>query len=252
MGFVRVRLSLIALVLVLVAGLAVPLMASAGVIHDTPETGEVISLPFSGGGLLTPVTVTGITDYEYWYRIPLNAGDTIEVTSSAKPETYPWSFIYSLDFDDPYFVGSDTATPGVETMTYMAPHTGTYAFAVVGSESDNFTAVAATRTAVPFSLKAMSTPKTAKAKKNFSVSAKLAPAYNSSLSPIKFYCQKKNSKGVYKPYSSKTARMTWLSLSSSKASATFKLGKGKYRFRARFTDIVHPVKYNSYHTVTVK
>ncbi len=139
-------------------------------------------------------------------------------------------------------------------MRYMAPHTDNYFVVVVGSAVGTVSVNAVTIPAVQFSLKSMSARSAVKAKKTFSVSAKITPGYNSSTSPMKFYLQRKSG-GKWKTFgASKSGKLTKDSTAAfSKFSASYKLSKGTYRVRAGFKDAAHPkTKYNSYKTIKVK
>jgi len=247
----RSQVALLVLTLALAAGLAMPGIAMAYVIGDAHETAEVTGVPFSDANSLIAIPAP-YNDFEYWYEVPLTAGQTIEVTSTATAaNAYTWA--WSAGVHDPYEVFSWPVSPGVQRLRFMAPRTGSYFIAVLGATAGDFTVGATTIPTMPFALKSMVAKKRVKARRTFKVSASVAPGYNSGASPIRFYLQRR-ANGKWKAYgTSKAGKLSVAASGYSKYYASYKLPKGTFRVHAGFRDVAHPaVKYNSYKTFKVR
>lgn len=244
-----------ALGLLVVGAMLLPTMAFAAV-GDSQDTALALpALPWatSLAGTLQSVIdpYDGKTYHEFWYTIPLAAGQTVSVTATSDPSvSSPGLEMWPVSFDTPYYVEATYPSDSVSTLTMMAPRAGDYFISAYGGDTDTtFTLSAQSIPAVNFSLWGFSAPKTAKRSKAFAVSVKMSPKYNGLFPPVKIYVQHKVGKKwkAYKTY-------TGLSNANGTAfSAKPKLAKGVYRSRAAFWDAAHPhAKYTAWKTVTVK
>lgn len=242
----RSRTSVLALSLALVLGLAVPAIAVAALPPEIP-----VAVPFSDAATLT--WVPDFEDHEYAYILPLTAGQTIEMTSTASAETDHYTLIFSTEYSDSAFVVSDPISSGVQRLRYMAPHTGQYYALVVGSLASSFTINAVKIPAMKFALNSMVVPKSIRRYKTLTASVSIAPGYDSSVSPIRM-CVQRLVSGHWKAYTSKAAKATVGSATYSKFSARIKFSRrGTFRVRARFMDAAHKTpKYNRYKKFYVK
>jgi hypothetical protein len=137
----------------------------------------------------------------------------------------------------------------------MAPTAGKYYLVASGSNVGTFSIDASTVDTLTFTIGSESLPTSAKAKKKFTVSAKVKKVYDGLTVPVRFYITKKASNGKYKPFTSKLASSygddelgayTKYSLKTSLSK------KGTYRIRARFQDVAHKAIYTSNKTIKIK
>lgn len=209
------------------------------------------ALPWSVDGTLTPVTYEdSSTGNEFWYTIPLTAGQTLKLTTTASSwDALPGSAMFAT-WDTPYYVEASYPGDTVGSLSLMAPRTGDYLLVMSNDTvASTYTIDAQIVPPVNFSLWGFSAPKTAKRLKTFTVSDRLSPKYNGLTPPIKFVLQHKVG-SKWKAYKT----LTGLSNATGTGfSAKFKLKAGTYRVRSSFADLAHPhAKYTVWRTVKVK
>ncbi|MDR3686141.1 MAG: hypothetical protein P4L93_04185 [Coriobacteriia bacterium] len=215
---------------------------------DSPQEALPLSVPATAQATFT----MGHTWVDY--ALAATAGQTVRITAKAAEPAALFVGSYGNP-NEPYVVtGSPVATDTL-VVSFMMCRTGTFTIAFA-TEATGTYSVATTLTAPqPYTVGSMSAPASARHSKNFSVSARTYPAYNSVSSPIRFMIERKKGK-KFKPFSSVRGQFVaqFLSGGSSKTTATFKLSnKATYRIRARFSDVGHKsASYSTWKTVKVK
>jgi hypothetical protein len=243
-----------ALLAVALAAVMVPTLAFAtGADWQNPEV--LPPPPWSGSidGTLTTVNyLGGFTDYEYWYSFNMSAGQTISVTATvAVGSDTDFMFTTRAFVHDSHLV-SDPFDSTHRVLAIMAPRTSTYLLEVYSSTPGTFTIKSVAIPPVRYSLSAFSVPKAAKRKKNFTVSVKVSPDYDSIFVPIRYYIERKSGKR-WKKYGTAKGSILSGSAAYTKFSAKLKLPKATFRVRARFVDAAHAkAKYTAWKTVKVK
>lgn len=188
------------------------------------------------------------TTGHYYFRVFLNAGDTLKADLTAGPSV---SHIEAHVQAGSVWPISSAVTTEVARLTYIAPASTMYTIWVSGSTLGTFTVDPMIVKSVPYALSSFSAPGKVKHGRVFSTSLKTWPAYAGGTSPIRFYFDRKVA-GHWKSYGFVRGTMSSF-LTYSKFVAKTKLkSKGTYRVRARFTDATHPiVKYTAYKSIKV-
>jgi hypothetical protein len=191
----------------------------------------------------------------YSYRVPLTRGQTVALTSTFSTPTMHVMMMFA-PFPAPGYCISDWVSDTCERLTFMAPQSGNYYLAVIGSTVQTYTISAAAVLPVAYRLTSFTVPKSKKKGAKFTVSVKVNPNYDSVFPPVKFEVQRKL-RGKWRPYSIVKGKFagvpeTWWG--ETKISAATKLGKkGTYRVRAVFSDVAHTrAVRTSYKTIKIK
>lgn len=250
--FTRRTLAAALFAVLVVAAVMVPALAfAADGDYDAPVALPALPWTASVDGTFTATSLDGETDYEYWYSLPMTAGQTVSVEATVPAIGEPGFVVFPSSFSTQGFLFSDYVDWTHQKLAIMAPHTGNYVIGMLSSAPGTFTINATVIAAPKYPMSGFSVPKKAKKKTNFTVAVNVSPDYDSFSSPIRFYVERKSGK-KYKKYSNVGSSIYGGSSSFTKFTAKLKLPKGTYRVRARFTDAVHPVKYTAWKSVTVK
>jgi hypothetical protein len=235
---------LIAVVIVLAIGASLA-TADPG---DTPSEGIPLSVPITADATFT----AGHTWVDY--SLVATAGQTVRITATAGRADGLFVGTYA-NSKEPYVVLGSKAATDTLALSFMVSRPGTFTVAFVATETGPYSVSTTVTAPVPFKLDNMSAPTSARHSRNFSVSARLYPAYNSVASPIKFIIERKSGK-KWKSYSSAKGAFVaqFLGGGSSKTTSTFKLSKkATYRIRARFADVGHAsASYSKWKTIRIK
>ena len=239
---------------VLAGMLCVAILLALGATFAAADPGDTPQDPLS---LSVPATALAtFTAGHTWadYSLSATAGQTIRITAKAAQPAALFVGTYG-NSREPYVVmGSQIATDTL-AVSFMVPRTGAFTVAFATQSTGAYSIVTTLTAAQPYTVGSMSAPSSVRHARNFSVSARAYPAYNSVSCPIRFMIERKKGK-YFKPYSSVPGKFVaqFLSGGSSKSTATFKLSKkATYRVRARLTDVGHrSASYSSWKTVKVK
>jgi len=227
--------------------------AFATIPGDAPSSAiSIAAVPFSIDGTLTPINFEGGLDYEMWYRVHLVAGHTINVTATVPGGGEPnfWVAAVSRKSGE-YSFTSDPVDATTRHLLLLPNRTTDYYVNVWSSNPGTFTLSAAEAAPVPYPMSSFKVPATAKKNKKFTVSVVVKPDYDGFVTPVRFYIERKSG-SKYKPYGYVNAPEVDGTSDWSKFAATFKLPKGTFHIRARFTDAVHPATYTKgWKTITV-
>ena len=215
---------------------------------DSPQDGVPLSVPAAAQATFT----AGHTWVDY--SLVATAGQTVRITASAGRADGLFVGTYA-NSKEPYVILGSKAATDTLALSFLVSRPGTFTVAFVATETGPHSITTTVTAPVPFKLDNMSAPTSARHARNFSVSARLYPAYNSVASPIKFIIERKSGKR-WKSYSSAkgTFAAQFLGGGSSKTISTFKLSKkATYRIRARFADVGHAsASYSKWKTVKIK
>ena len=215
---------------------------------DTPQEALPLSVPTTAQATFT----TGHTWVDY--SLVATAGQTIRITAKASKADGLFVGTYAKSAEPYVVLGSRT---GADTLVanFMMSRSGPFTVAFSTTATGTYSITTTVTAPVPFSVGSMSAPASVRHSRNFTVSARVYPAYNSVASPIRFMIERKKGK-KFKPYSSVKGKFVaqFLSGGYSKTTASFKLSnKATYRVRARFLDIGHrSASYSKWKTVKVK
>lgn len=219
------------------------------------DIANAVSLNDYMGTSLTSVLCsgTGGTGY-YWLKVQLSAGNTLKASFTTSLGVVGLKASVQPNSESATFVESVPVSSTECRLNFMAPATGWYNIWVPASSPGTFTVspVVSTET-VKFALSSFKSPRSAKRNHSFSVSAKMWPAYNGPLTPVRFYFDRKITSKRWKSYG-----YVWGSMSTfptySKFAANVKLkARGAYRVRAYFADITRTrCVRTSYHTIKIK
>ena len=226
------------LVLLMAFSLLSPTVASA-MPGDSWRNAVPMAVPSSQAGTLTPGL--DFEGGEFFYSVPMVAGETIVVTSTVAP----WVPFSDATAFDPFSkrtqdgVLSTTLAHGVSRLVFMATHTQSYAIWLVGHDVATFTVQVQAVPPVDFRLSQVSVPSKLQKRKAFKVSVTLTPKYDALAAPIWIPIERMVGT-VWTRYSSATMLTPRVIPAFGKAWGTMKLPKGMYRIRAKFSDAAHP------------
>jgi len=239
---------------VLAGVLCVAILLALGAAVATADQGDT---PLDPLPLSVPATAQAtFTAGHTWadYSMTATAGQTVRITAKASQPAALFVGTYGSSREPYVVMGSQTGTDTL-AVSFMVPRTGAFIVAFATQSTGVYSIETTLTAAQPYTVGSMSAPSSVRHSRNFSVSARAYPAYNSVSCPIRFMIERKKGK-KYKAYSSVPGKFVaqFLSGGSSKSTATFKLSKkATYRVRARLTDVGHrSSSYSSWKTVKVK
>jgi hypothetical protein len=239
-----------AIAVVAVLGLGASAFAQSG---DSVGSATTLTLPSTvTTDLVSATGASGFSEHGYWFKVPLNKGDTLRADFTPAAGVTNLRALAQLNKNYAQQV-ADPLGGGAMRLTLLAPVTDVYNVYVSASATGTFSVSASKITKVAYTLFGFSAPSKAKKNAKIALGVSMTPDYDGITSPIRFYIDKKKGK--------KFKALTWVAGAFSAGNASYsrytgsvKLPKGTYRVRARFTDAANSAVYypKKYKTITVK